>query len=223
MAQKPKEPAAERPSGETFTLTLSKPIKGDDGRVWETLTAVEPELRHVVAAGMPLTVTTIVNGKPAVQAARTRTAQEQTIALVSAITGIPETAVSRMKVRDAKAINGWVDDLRRQAFEAAAPVDDDDGATFALLAPIADGGRVISELHVREPDLAAGVATEPFKTEGEQMRAMIASLTGLTIPVINGLKLRDVTRVEAYVVPLLDGSTPNAGNGSNSALPIAGA
>lgn len=204
MAQKPKEPAAERPSGATLTLHLSRPLSNGAASLTQLLIN-EPELRHVVLAG------------------RAKGMQEQTIALIAAMAGLPIDVIGRLKMRDAKAITSWFDGLRAAALADDGFVDDADGRTFTLTVPITDNGRVITEIRVREPDLAAGVATEPFKTEGEQMQAMIASLTGLTIPVVAGLRLRDVTRIEAYVTPLLDGTTPNAANGSNSALPIAGA
>jgi hypothetical protein len=183
MMAKKHDAAAQSPAALTYTLQLAKPITDGDRRL-DALTVVEPEVRHFV------------------HASRKASPQETTIALIAQIAGISEDAAGRLKTRDARAVQKWIEGLRK--FEPIeADVDEDDGRTFTLLSPL-DGPPRVERLTLREPDLASGVAVEKFKTEAEQSAALIASLSGQTIPQIMRLKLRDMARVEAWLYPLLD-------------------
>jgi hypothetical protein len=198
MARKP-DGAPAQSAALTTTIALTRPLRMADAEITE-LKLVEPELRHFVASG------------------RRASANEQTAALIAALSGISEEAAVRLKLRDAKRIQRWFEELRRDALAPGGPgasdEDVDDGRRFVLVAPIASGGdNIMSTLTLREPDLGSGVAVEKFKSEMEQTAALLAALSGLTIPAVMGLRLRDLARMEAWVYPLLDAPASTAAGG----------
>lgn len=181
-------------TGETMKLKLAVPVE-DKGVVIGEVTVQEPELRHQIAAE------------------RTSSQTEQAIRLISQLTGLPESVARRLKFRDAARIRGWVGGL----MDSIEPLDCDpllEGGpkTFQLLVPI-DGGKPINEITIQEPDIEAGIAVEKFKHQHEQDAAMIAALSGLTIPVVSRLKMRDVARIKAWLLPFVTdtGLTEEAG------------
>lgn len=179
MAKKPEAPV---PAPVTFTLALTKPITKDGARI-DSLVLEEPELRHFVVA------------------ARKGSGQASTIALIAQISGLTEDEATRIKTRDARAIEKWMRDLRASVSDGDADIDD--GRRFVLLSPL-EGPPRLEAMTLREPDLGSGVAVEKFKTEAEQSAALLAALSDTTIPTVNRLKLRDLARMEAWVFPLLD-------------------
>lgn len=182
--------AAERPPhGETRTFTLTRPVVDDAGKEYATITIAEPELHHQV------------------QVERKKTAGESeiTAALIGLLSGLPDAAVRRLKLRDVIAIKTWLDgvissgvkaDLAR---EAAAPLSlDEPERPFELLVPVALSDGVLTRITVREPDLEAGIAVERFALPSEQTAALIATCSGQIIPNVMRMKVRDVRRIERW-------------------------
>lgn len=134
----------------------------------------------------------------------------RTIAFWAHIAGVPVKVMESLKTRDAAKIQKW---LREAALLEEPPpghIDDGDKRTFNLIVPINDGRT--PRITLREPDLAAGIAVEKFKNEHEQMAASIAVLAGITIPEANQLDMRDVDRIEAWLVPFVAGSSSTDGD-----------
>lgn len=89
------------------------------------------------------------------------------------------------------------DDLA--AIGPARDVDMSTPRTFRLVVPVPLDEGEIGEITLDEPDLETAVVSGQFKTEGEQLAAMIAHLAGLTIPIAMRLTLRDVREMESYI------------------------
>lgn len=178
-----------------FTLKLARPIDDGAGLTWDDLTIAEPTLGHRMTAE------------------RASTSEvEQVVRFFALLSGVPEEAIQKLKTSDARKLNRWVDGLPLPKWEA--PTVNGDRHTFKLLCPIEIEGQVpISEITLREPDLAAGIAVEKFKSPREQTAASIASLSGLTIPVVRKMKMRDVERIEAWMLPFVAEPDLKAGDG----------
>lgn len=168
----------------TKTFVLRRPIPGQNGKPISEITVEEPRLGHAVVAG------------------RKTGANQQTIALLSAVSGVPEDSIKKLKTVDALRINVWLKTLEGTNEVVEDPATGD--VTLPLTVPIRDGNKLITEITLREPDLEAGIAVEKMVTQHEQLAATIASLSGLTIPTVNQLRLRDVAAVEAWLGPLGD-------------------
>lgn len=168
-----------------FTLALSRPIADDAGQSWSALTLIEPDLGARMAAER-----------------ETSSDVAQVTRLFAELSGVPENAIAKLKTPDARKINAWLDGLGDD--DAPAPTVEGDRHTFTLLCPIVlDGQEPIKTITLREPDLAAGIAVERFKRRHEITAATIAALSGLTIPVVSRLKMRDAGRVEAWLIPFV--------------------
>ncbi len=183
MAKKPTTAAGT--AGNTITLTV--PIEMGAAGSIETLTLRRPTLGDNVAAEQA----------PAGMA--------RTVAFWAHIAGVPVKAMERLKTRDAAKIQKWLHDASLLDQPPPGHIDEGDKRTFNLIEPINDGRT--TRLTLREPDLAAGIAVEKFKNEHEQMAASIAVLAGITIPETHQLDMRDVARIEAWLVPFVDGSS----------------
>lgn len=182
-------------TGETMTFVLAVPVEDKD-QVIDTVTVIEPELRHHI------------------EAERAAGQAESAVKLIARMTGLSEAAARKMKFRDANSIKKWVAGL----IDGVEPLDCDplvEGGPkeFKLIVPIADGAKVITSVTIQEPDIESGIAIEKFKKQHEQDAAMIAVLSGLTIPVVSKLKMRDVSRIKAWLLPFVSAtdSTEEAG------------
>lgn len=179
-------PAAAADNLKRLTLALSRPIADDAGQSWSTLTFSEPDLGARMAAER-----------------ETTSEVAQVTRLFAELSGVPETAIAKLKTPDARKVNAWLDALGDDD-DATAPTVEGDRHTFTLLCPIVlDGQEPIKTITLREPDLAAGIAVERFKRRHEITAATIAALSGLTIPVVSRLKMRDAGRVEAWLIPFV--------------------
>lgn len=173
--------------GASKVFKLAVPIADDAGSTWTSITLREPTLRD----------------QANIQRRTTLSGTEQAAQLIAALSGIPESAVRRLKTRDVRRMERW----QRRLVDEAIALDitaDDDGAlapskTFRLASPIETEATPITEITVREPDLEAGIAIEKFKTAGEQTAAMLAALSGLPIPAVMRLAARDVARIERWL------------------------
>lgn len=185
---KAKEAAAPQTADNIIVLTkefsLHRPIPDADGKPVVLVTVEEPRLGHAVVAG------------------RKKGANQQTIALLSQVMGLPEDSVKKMKIVDATRINAWLKSINdgHKVKEDASTGE----VTLTLLTPIRDGNKKITEITLREPDLEAGIAVEKWETQHEQLAATIASLSGLTIPIVNQLRFRDLAAIEGWLAPLGD-------------------
>ncbi|OYW56771.1 MAG: hypothetical protein B7Y80_01430 [Hyphomicrobium sp. 32-62-53] len=177
-----------------FDLAVAVPMA--DGSLLKSLEIEEPELRHRIAA----------------QRERRATESETFARYVAILAGIPEEAAQKIKHRDARKIKAFVDDLKgrgvgadleaeRAALEASGGVPPmlASSRTFTLLVPVATDGAPLTEITVEEPDIAAGIAVEKFKTEAEQSAALIATCSGQVIPLISRMKECDVLRIERWL------------------------
>lgn len=179
------------------TITLAVPVV-DKGKTVDALTITEPVLSQYMYAN------------------RVKSRTEQTIRMISQISGIGEDAVRKLRTRDALRVQRWLQSIEAADIDEQAQPELSVGAeskTFDLLVPLADGAATITKLTLREPDLAAGIEVERFKTPGEQTAAMIAMLSDTVVPLVSKLVMRDVRRMEAWIVPFVDdsGSTEAAG------------
>lgn len=187
-----KKPGAVAPAGESRVFALSRPIE-DKGQTLAELTLAEPELRHMIVA----------ERKPS--------GAELAVSLIAQLSGISETAIRRLKLKDLRAIEAWIRDLRLTS--ACSFEEDVGGALFVLSSPIETNGTPIERLRLREPDIEASIAVEKFSKPHEQTAAMIAALTDITIPVVTRLKLRDLAVIEAWLTPFVEDTSSKAGAG----------
>ncbi|WP_024275948.1 phage tail assembly protein [Hyphomicrobium sp. 802] len=179
------EPAQESTAG--ALLPLSRPIS-DGAQIWNELTIKEPTLAdHIMSDQKP-------------------EGMAQVIALYAIVSGVPEEAIRRMKTQDSRKLQAIIE---QRAEDAPEPITEADGATFTLLHPIDAGGRKVTTITLREPDLEAGIAIEKVKGGPNQVTAAsIAVLSGLTIPVIAKLQMKDVWRMEEWLLPFLNDTDP---------------
>lgn len=218
MAKKTTQAAgpAGNTTGLTKTIGLAVPIRDDAGKVWSEITLIEPELRHRVH----------------VQRQKTASFAEQTARMLSALSDVPESAIRRMKQRDARACNRWIEEVVRSGIdadllaEAAGDIADpfSDPRTFVLMAPVPTEGQPLTAVTLREPDIETGIAVERMELEGEKTAALIAASAGLVIPVVMRMRLRDVARLERWFDFFFgDGATATEEEGSESEVLPAGA
>lgn len=186
-----KKQRATAPAVTKYTYTLKSPITIDG----ETLTEVslcEPELRHRIAS----------------QRSNSGSEIERFIVYVAALSGLPESTVRRLKHRDGKGIRELISQVSLRGVRADLMQEAADGnglsvpqggrKTFDLLVPIPTDGDPLRSIDVEEPDVAAGLAVEKFKTEGEQVAALIATMSGQIIPLITRMRECDVKRIERW-------------------------
>src|SRR5690606_21367878 len=105
--------APERPQRLSTTIRLVRPIT-DGGQTWEKVTVREPELGDRIAAE------------------RKGEGMEGAIQLFAILTGLPPTAARRMKTRDARAIQSWLESIA-PAPEPDAEPDLSETKTFQLI------------------------------------------------------------------------------------------
>lgn len=179
----------ERSAG-TLTFELSRPVADEAGKVYTEITVEEPSLADFIQADRK-------SASPA----------EKGIVIIAIAGHLPIEAVKRMKLPDANRIKRWLERLRDKAAGEGHDEPTDDGRVFELITPIQNGTQTVSRVTLIEPDLGSGVAVEKFKSEHEQTAALIATLSGLTIPVVHQLRLRDIARMEAWFYPFLDDTT----------------
>lgn len=185
--------APARPQRMTTTIRLVRPIT-ENGQTWEELTVREPDLGDRIAAE------------------RKGEGMEAAIQLFAILTGLPPAAARKMKTRDARAIQTWLGSITPEPEPETEP-DLSETKTFRLSVPIEADGRVLTEITLREPDLEAGIAVEKLKGRYEQTAASIAVLSGLTIPVVRRLVMRDVVRMEAWLLPFVADTSSTAAVG----------
>lgn len=188
----------EKSAGEeqtSVTIKLGRPIT-DGQTTWTELTITPPTLGHHMASEQ--------NG----------VGMSQVVSLYASLAAVPVEAMKGLKTVDARKLEKAIEKLN-SGKDAPAPVPHDvDGATFKLLTPIdAGGGRMLGSITLREPDLAAGIAIEKFQRDHEQTAASIAVLSGLTMPVVAALAMRDVRRIEAWLLPFVNDSNSSISDG----------
>lgn len=169
------------------TFTLVRPIPGPSGEL-AALTLMEPQLKHMIVAE------------------RKKSRAEQAMSLISALSGVPEVHLKRLKIQDVRAMERWADGLRTSKTATVNPLPEG-GAEVILTAPIQAGSATVSTIRLREPDLEASVAVESFEKPFEMTAAMIAALADLTIPVITQLTTADVAAIEEWLAPFVDSSS----------------
>lgn len=76
--------------------------------------------------------------------------------------------------------------------------------------PLQDGNRSVTEIAIGRPKVRDVIAAQKFKTPAEQMLAMVASMSGLTLPVLLELDVSDFTKLEVQLAPLVSGISPSA-------------
>lgn len=158
----------------------------DGAQTWDQLTLGVPQLRHRVEADRSA-------GAGAGENARTA-------ALIAAISGVSESAIRRLAIRDARRIAKV---LANTEYAEDAGVTD---GLLTLLHPVPTEREPLKSVPVMEPTLEAGILAEKFKNDGEKTAAMIASCCGITMQMALRLSLVDVARIEAALRPfLLDG------------------
>ena len=180
-----KTDAASPPAGLTRTFALAVPIADDDGRTWSEITLREPELRD----------------QASMQRGKTTTANERSARHIAELSGVPDIAVRRLKLRDARVIQAWLKSLNTEAMKHA-PVEMGDGShTFELLAPVTTNAGAVTHITLREPDIDTGIAVEKAggDTVAQATAAMIAALSDISVPVAMRLSVRDVTVMETWL------------------------
>jgi hypothetical protein len=86
----------------TTTIPLSVPVLTDDGKLISDVRLVEPELRHLQQ----------------VQRQTTATESEEAVLYIAALSDLDPAIVRRMKVRDARALKKWIDDVATSGVRA---------------------------------------------------------------------------------------------------------
>lgn len=193
------ESAPEPKALPAITIDLSRPISDDAGMTWTEVTVSEPELGQMMTAERD-TISDVT----------------EAMRLFAEVSGLPEIAIGRLKTKDAMAIRKAVDSFEKHASKVDARIDGD-RHTLTLDAPIELPGQPpISQITLREPDMAVGVIVEKIKKMRARQAAMIAELSGLKIPVLRHLKARDIARIEAWLGPFVsdDASTEEDGETS---------
>lgn len=185
------------PAALSHTFALARPVNGKDGQPLAALTVAEPEQRHIVNAEREHA------GSEAAQA----------VHMLAALTGLPRESVLAMSIADAQRIQRWMGQVMAEAIAIDAPADPSEGArTFGLVAPIETDAVPVASVTVRAPDLAASIVVEKFKGDGQRLAAMIAELSGLSLPVVLRMKRRDVARIERWLAPFVTGSFSPTGD-----------
>lgn len=194
MARK-QDAAAVPPAVTKHALELSVAIPMPDGSYTTKIEIQEPELRHRIAA----------------QKERRPTESETFARYISVVCSIPEESAKKIKHRDARRIKVLLDDIKSRGVLADIAKEEEDRQsdgvdlpqesrrTFVLIHPVPTEGAPLTEVTVEEPDLAAGIAVEKFKTDAEQSAALIASCSGLVIPLVSRMKECDVVRIERWL------------------------
>jgi hypothetical protein len=102
------------------------------------------------------------------------------------------------------------DEVARRAALASPFVPPlDPTRTFDLYGPVETNDGKVARVTLREPDLESAVAVERMnETSAQATAAMIASLSGLTIPVVMRMKQRDVVRMERWLDFFSDAGSP---------------
>lgn len=176
------------------TFVLSRPLKSQAGAIIRQITVTEPEQHHVVAA----------------ERAHPSSETEQSVHMLAALTGLHRDQVLGMSIPDAQRIQRWMERIMADAGHGDPPARfDEDYRTFVLCAPVETDRVPLTEVTVRPPDLASSIVAEKFKSESERLAAMIAELTGLTIPLVLRMKRRDIARIERWLTPFVVGSFSN--------------
>lgn len=84
--------------------------------------------------------------------------------------------------------------------------------TFKLICPVLYEGQTTANITATEPTIDAMMSATKYKLDIESRIAMVAGVTGQTIPVINRMTQRDFVRVEAWTAPFVrDLVTANTG------------
>ncbi|MFM2422123.1 MAG: Phage tail assembly chaperone protein or 41 or 14 [Pseudomonadota bacterium] len=142
------------------------------------------------------------------------------VQIIAAAANIKPDTARRLKTRDTIAASRWFDSL---VPPAPPPALDDDGEpkavdieggerTFDLLGPVEIGGKVVTQITLREPDVEVGIAIEKVKGAHRQTARMIAVLSGRTVPEVLKLRRRDVMVIERWLIPFVT-DTPSKGAG----------
>lgn len=169
----------------TETFTLVRPIV-HQGQTWTEMTLEEPQLLHMI------------------KAEKEPTSTEFSISLITQLSSIPPAVARKLKLRDLRAVERWVGTLRNTKATLVSADDATGEATFGLIRPLPTNTAPIATITLHEPDLEASVAVEKFKKQYEQTAAMIASISGITIPVVSRLALRDLAVIEGWLLPFVD-------------------
>ncbi len=169
------------------TFDLKVPIVDDKGRSYDKLTVHEPEQHHYV------------------EMQRAGRGVAASFVLIAALTSVPASAIAQLRHRDHNPIKAWIEEIVSPP-QAGDPVADPEAAgeqtwQCDLLAAIPTNAAPVTRVTVCEPTIGSGIACEKMKTEAEQTAALIAQITGLTIPVVMRMKRRDVVRIERWIAP----------------------
>lgn len=193
----------------TVTITLARPIV-DKGKPVATLTLPPLTLAHKIASE------------------RASAGAAQSVALIAALAGVSEDAVRTLVLRDLRAIERA---MRVPLDTARLPTTEPNafGMSVTLSHPIAtDAGAKVERLAIREPDVEASIAVEAVARNdtrngrvvplnpSEQTAAMIATLTGLTIPEIGRLRMVDVAAIEGWLLPFVIDTSLSEADGETS-------
>ncbi|WP_171988140.1 phage tail assembly protein [Hyphomicrobium sp. NDB2Meth4] len=169
-------------NGLTKDFHLQVPITDEVGSAWTKITLREPTLADMIAVERK--VTALGNAF--------------TADMLSLLSNLPETAVRKLKFRDLRPIERWLNSLQHTVADDD-PLEAVPQRTFKLLVPLQTNGAPITSLTVREPDLDCGIMVDKFKGAAEQQAAMIAALSDQVIPVITRMAMRDVRRIDAWL------------------------
>lgn len=172
----------------TRTFRLAVPIRVDDGKEIAELTLTEPRLVDAMR----------------LEKQGFSTATEASAGLLALLSGVPDAIIRKLKMRDAMSMQRWIQALADGALSADADLDADTalaaGAhSFALSAALPTDTAPVTALTLREPDVESAIAVERFKGQHERTAALIATLSGQIIPVVQKLAMRDVERIERWL------------------------
>jgi hypothetical protein len=203
---KPTTVVVTNPDG-SRTVTLARQIATKGGARIETLTLVPMELRHSMMSETQ------------------RGGAAQAAALIAALAGIADADARRLSLQDLRAIEAAPATAAR--LPTLTPTGE--GVAVTLAHPITiDGGAKVERLQLRVPDIEASIAVEAVarneRRDGvlvplnpaEQTAAMLATLTGFTIPDVARLRMIDVAAIEAWLLPFVNASSSKAEAGATS-------
>jgi hypothetical protein len=196
-------PAAPAVATLSTVIALGSAITDRDGKIVTALAVREPLLGDYIWAEK-----TVDKGQTKILGNT-----EASIRLWSRISGLHIDDARKLKLRDAGKIKRWLETMDPPA-QARIAVDDDmadlveapeleplDGSFVDLVSPICDGR--IAALPLSEPDIGLGNILEKLKGAHTIEAAIYSIMSGLTVPDVAKLCLRDLVAVRARVLPFL--------------------
>lgn len=208
--------------GETFELTM--PMTDAKGQSRTSMTLIEPELGHKIRAGrhtdpaqQTIDMIAALSGVPAAE-----------VELLLPMDAMAMSSWVQARLAPDNVGNGqlrtvielWIGEAGERiapdvahellavleamghipppaATTEAAAWQPEPQFTLTLAAPVQGQASIT----VKAPSLGAAVGLAKFKSEAEQTAAMIAKLSGWTIPQVNRLRMTDVAAIEDYLAP----------------------